>query len=437
MAATTSAPVLIVDDDVALRAQLEQSLRDAGYEVLAAGECAQGLRLLRSAGPQVVLVDWQLPTGCAAAFIREAADASPRTSIIVLTDTADLERALDAVRGAAHFLEKPVRPQHLLSLVRKEYETARLLGDLEAARAGLRARNAELEEVNERLRGIVASSRRLALCTRARQLGRLALVEFARNTGASGGSLYLRRGSALHLVHALDPGHAPNVLRFPLPPGSVFGRAFGAGEALLIEDIARKRGIAGSGRSGYASGSCLVFPFRASRGPVVGILSLHDKAEGPFTSLDRELGSLLASFVGEALRTLQANEALLASERRLRRVAAHLQQGLLILDRGRIVFANPRAAEVLGRTPEETLGASALDVVAPEDRDLVARFIADARRSPEESNEVAFSVLGRNQSRRRVHARFALSGPDGDAVGGFVILNEAPPLLGPPDQASC
>lgn len=65
-------------------------------------------------------------------------------------------------------------------------------------------------------------------------------------------------------------------------------------------------------------------------------------------------------------------EALQVSESRYRTVVDRLGEGMMVIRRGVVLFANPQAAEVLGRQLPDLLQRSVLDVIHPEDRDAVA-----------------------------------------------------------------
>ncbi|MHC4621843.1 MAG: GAF domain-containing protein, partial [Planctomycetota bacterium] len=122
------------------------------------------------------------------------------------------------------------------------------------------------------------------------------LKELARDMNAEGGSIFLQQRKSLVLAHSLDPGHAPATI--PLPPrkGSVFEQVMTSGQPVLIEDIARKDGVYSSGWKDYRDNSLLAFPLSGQTGKTVGIVSLHNKARGPFTQQDKERGTeLLAS----------------------------------------------------------------------------------------------------------------------------------------------
>lgn len=66
-------------------------------------------------------------------------------------------------------------------------------------------------------------------------------------------------------------------------------------------------------------------------------------------------------------------DALQASEARYRTVVQQLGEGMMVIQLGKVIFANPQAASLLGRTPDQLMGLSALDVVHPDDRTQVAQ----------------------------------------------------------------
>jgi PAS domain S-box-containing protein len=73
----------------------------------------------------------------------------------------------------------------------------------------------------------------------------------------------------------------------------------------------------------------------------------------------------------------RADEAILESEERFRRLAEAAFEGIAITDRGLILDANRRLAEMLGYTLPELVGARAMDFVAPASRELVqSRMLA-------------------------------------------------------------
>jgi two-component system KDP operon response regulator KdpE len=112
--------VLIVDDDPAIRASMEQELRAGGYATNSAGDGTEGLRAFQTHAPDLVLTDLSMPRADGFALI-SAIRAKARTPIIVLSvrgDDADKIRALDL--GADDFVTKPFSVAELMARVRAQ-----------------------------------------------------------------------------------------------------------------------------------------------------------------------------------------------------------------------------------------------------------------------------------------------------------------------------
>ena len=114
-----TARVLVVDDEPAVRRSVERSLRYEGYEVLAAGDGASALRVLRDEHPDLVVLDVTLPGFDGLAVCRRIRSAGDRTAVLMLTarDTVAARVAgLDA--GADDYLVKPFALEEMLARVR-------------------------------------------------------------------------------------------------------------------------------------------------------------------------------------------------------------------------------------------------------------------------------------------------------------------------------
>jgi uncharacterized protein involved in exopolysaccharide biosynthesis len=130
-----------------------------------------------------------------------------------------------------------------------------------------------------------------------------ALEQCARRLGAEGGSVFVRSSArrelgtrdSLVLAESLDPGHAPSVIPFPPPRGSVFERVVSTGVPLLVDDVEEECDLVSSGWTGYKDGSVLAFPLENKKGETVGVVALHNKTSGPFVARDRDLGFKLLS----------------------------------------------------------------------------------------------------------------------------------------------
>ncbi len=112
-------PILVVDDDPAIRELIEQALGDEGYAVLTAEHGAAALQIVASTTPAVILLDMRMPVMDGWTFARHYRAAyQPAAPIVVCTAARDAgERA--AQIGADGTLAKPFRLDDLLDTVER------------------------------------------------------------------------------------------------------------------------------------------------------------------------------------------------------------------------------------------------------------------------------------------------------------------------------
>jgi DNA-binding NarL/FixJ family response regulator len=113
--------VLIVEDDLRLRASLAHAIRGAADLKLVgeADDLPEGLRLLDALLPEVLLVDIGLPSGSGLELIRHAAKQSPQCNIMVITVFAEEQLVLDCIEaGATGYLLKGSSPQDIAAQIR-------------------------------------------------------------------------------------------------------------------------------------------------------------------------------------------------------------------------------------------------------------------------------------------------------------------------------
>jgi diguanylate cyclase (GGDEF)-like protein/PAS domain S-box-containing protein len=91
----------------------------------------------------------------------------------------------------------------------------------------------------------------------------------------------------------------------------------------------------------------------------------------------------------------EADEALRKNEERLRGLADAAFEGILITDRGEILEANRALIDMFGYAPEEMVGRSSLEFVAPEHQDTVRRKIVSGSEEP-------YEVVGIRRDGRRL-----------------------------------
>src|SRR6478735_7229157 len=127
--------VLIIDDERPVLMTVEALLERHGYHVDVAATASQGLKLLKSNSPSLILLDLQLPDGHGLEMLDRIKTELPKAQVIILTAHDSLHNAIESIkRGAYHFISKPYAPEELLSLVEKALEKQFLLREAETLR---------------------------------------------------------------------------------------------------------------------------------------------------------------------------------------------------------------------------------------------------------------------------------------------------------------
>jgi signal transduction histidine kinase len=146
--------VVIIDDDAALRVMAREALEQAGFEVEEAADGEQGLAVIESVLPDIVLLDVMMPKLDGFALCTQLRRHPkfvhlPVMMITGLEDVDSIDRAFEI--GATHFLTKPINWALLSHHVRYALRNSELEQDLLESDQALRARVADLEEVQEKL----------------------------------------------------------------------------------------------------------------------------------------------------------------------------------------------------------------------------------------------------------------------------------------------
>ncbi len=144
--------IMIVDDDEALRDNLQDILDEEGYKLVSAASCAQAVDFAVRYAPQVALLDLKLPDDSGMNLLTQLKRISPDCICALMTAFADVDSAVKALEmGAFHYLQKPVRPVELINLLQRIFETIQI-------REEKRFAEERLKESEERFRTIVESA---------------------------------------------------------------------------------------------------------------------------------------------------------------------------------------------------------------------------------------------------------------------------------------
>jgi DNA-binding response OmpR family regulator len=111
-------PILLVEDDPAIRRMMQMALEDEGYEVVAVSDGFDALGAIEQRRPGLILLDLRMPRMNGWEFAESyRALPGPRAPIVALTAGRDLS-AKAAEIGADAYLGKPFDLEQLIAIVR-------------------------------------------------------------------------------------------------------------------------------------------------------------------------------------------------------------------------------------------------------------------------------------------------------------------------------
>ena len=111
--------VLVIDDDLPLRGMLAAALRQHGFQVLLAGDGAEGQRALNIHNPDVVLLDLAMPEVNGWDFLQRVQESGRRGQVPIIVVSAHLRIDPQAVlqMGVQAIVPKPFNLPELISLI--------------------------------------------------------------------------------------------------------------------------------------------------------------------------------------------------------------------------------------------------------------------------------------------------------------------------------
>ena len=111
--------VLVIDDDLPIRGMLAAALRQHGYQVLLAGDGAEGQRAMTIHHPNIVLLDLAMPDVNGWDFLQRLQETGHlgRIPIIVVSAHVRVEPQALLQMGVAAILPKPFNLDDLLDLI--------------------------------------------------------------------------------------------------------------------------------------------------------------------------------------------------------------------------------------------------------------------------------------------------------------------------------
>jgi two-component system nitrogen regulation response regulator GlnG len=146
--ASTTLPVLLVDDEPQVLRSIEMLLRSSGVDpVLAVEDSRKVMPLLSGQSVAAILLDLSMPHISGEELLDNITTEHPDIPIIIITATNDLDTAVKCVRiGAFDYLVKPVDEDQLLSSVKRAMEMSALRNEVLTLRQSIFERDVRNKE---------------------------------------------------------------------------------------------------------------------------------------------------------------------------------------------------------------------------------------------------------------------------------------------------
>ena len=116
-----SSTILVVEDEPAIQELIAVNLSFAGHKVLRANDAEQAQVLINAELPDLILLDWMLPTASGLSIARKlrADERTRHVPVIMLTAKGAEQDKIDGLEaGADDYITKPFSPKELLARIK-------------------------------------------------------------------------------------------------------------------------------------------------------------------------------------------------------------------------------------------------------------------------------------------------------------------------------
>ena len=116
--------------------------------------------------------------------------------------------------------------------------------------------------------------------------------------------------------------------------------------------------------------------------------------------------------------------ALRESENRFRKTVENINDGVTIVEKDKVVYANDRACEIFGYPYDEFTTIDGDKLVAPEDLKRVRSIIDEKMKTGSYPDEMEYWIVRKNGTRRYVHNSYSTSFENGAIVSRYVLTSD-------------
>ncbi|MGG2094660.1 response regulator transcription factor [Bacillus sp. S13(2024)] len=112
--------ILVVDDEKEIRDLITIYLKNEGYEVLQAGDGAEGLELVKKHEVHLVVLDIMMPKVDGIHMCMKVREIAEMPIIMLSAKTQDMDKILGLTTGADDYVTKPFNPLELIARIKSQ-----------------------------------------------------------------------------------------------------------------------------------------------------------------------------------------------------------------------------------------------------------------------------------------------------------------------------
>jgi len=295
--------ILVVDDDLDFLEIIKRILENRGYEVENAPSAGEAITRTKERFYNAAILDISLPDANGTELLSALIDIHPDIIAIMLTGHSSVQNAMQSLnRGAFAYLEKPLDPDNLLSVISRGLEKQRLVIEN-------RQLMEELEQRNRITDTLLSISQAVSQSLDLQQIVDSALERVAQSTGIEAGFVYLYENDRLLLkgYHGFSPRIAEEIDKEIDKNHDTIGRVFAHAKPIFIDKIMThdEPGLSFLTQGGYQSFAGVPLTIL---GESIGVMALATSFEHCFTSQDIQLLTGIGREIAIAVRNAQLYE---------------------------------------------------------------------------------------------------------------------------------
>ncbi|MFH1169776.1 MAG: ATP-binding protein [Chloroflexota bacterium] len=292
--------ILVVDDDLDFLNVIQRILRAKGFAVDTAPSASQAIARARENAYNAAVLDISLPDTDGTELLSVLVGMLPDIIAIMLTGHSSAHNAMQSLnRGAFAFLEKPLDPDNLLSVISRGLEKQRLV--LENRRL-----MAELEQRNRNTSILLDVAQAVSQSLDREQIIDSALQRLIKSVPVDVAHVHLYQDGQLVLegYYGLSPQLAA-ALKTVAVEDVIIGRVFRKAEPVVVSQLSTEPGLSLLAEKGYQSYAGV--PLTVV-GESIGVIGVATGDSRQFTPRDIELLTAIGREISIAVRNAQLYE---------------------------------------------------------------------------------------------------------------------------------